>query len=439
MIMNKRVLYAVVLAVLGLNLFFGAQVYLASAEGAEKSSAYEQMRILVTVLEKVRQEYVDGDKLTYEELVRGALKGMLNNLDPHSEYMEPRKHDDLKNDTEGKFGGVGIVVGLKDDYLTVVSPIEDTPAHTAGIMPGDRIIRIDGKSTEKIDLPKAVDRLRGDPGTTVTVTVSRPSWPEPRDFPLQRAQIKVATVKDIEGRNQFTLNEDKVGYIRITQFGEQTSTDLRAAVKKLLDQGMNGLILDLRWNPGGLLPQAVKVCEMFLPRGKLIVYTEGQSAEAKDKWYAQGRDVLEGKPIVILTNNGSASASEIVAGCLQDLGRAFIIGEQTFGKGSVQTIIPLPDGAALRLTTAKYYTPSSKVIHEHGITPDSIVPMELDTEDAVFSKRSLAGLDGLPTDDQNRIRSVKDLQLERANDFLKGMSLFKDRTATLRKLSMSKP
>lgn len=436
--MNKRILYGLVVAVLGLNLFFGAQVYLASASAGDKGNSYEQMRILVTVLEKVRQEYVDGDKLTYEDLVRGALKGMLSSLDPHSEYMEPRKHEDLKHDTEGKFGGVGIVVGLKDDYLTVVSPIEDTPAHGAGILTGDRIIKIDGVSTERIDLPKAVERLRGEPGSSVVITVTRPSWTEPRDISLTRAEIKVATVKDIEGRRQFTLNEDKIGYVRLTQFGEQTASDLRDAVRKMLDQGMKGLVLDLRWNPGGLLPQAVKVCEMFLKRGELVVYTEGQSAEAKDKWYAQGRDLLEGKPIVVLVNNGSASASEIVSGCLQDLGRAFVIGEQTFGKGSVQTIIPLPDGAALRLTTAKYYTPSSKVIHERGITPDSLVPMSTEEEEALMLKRSLTALDNLPEEQQAVVKEARDLQLERAYDFLKGVTILKGRNGERQKLSMSR-
>ena len=267
------------------------------------------------------------------------------------------------------------MVGLKDSFLTVESPMEDTPAYRAGIMRGDRIIKIEGRSTEKLGLPDAVRKLRGEAGTSVTITVTRPSWTEPKDFTLNRAQIKVSTVKDIEGRRLFSISADKVGYVRLTQFGEQTTSDLQDALKKMKGQGMQGLIMDLRGNPGGLLPQAVKVCDLFLPRGKLIVSTEGRGAQAKDDWYSKGRDILEGMPMVILVNNGSASASEIVAGCLQDLGRAFIMGEQTFGKGSVQTIIPLQDGSALRLTTAKYYTPSHKVIHERGITPDSIVTM----------------------------------------------------------------
>lgn len=437
--MKKRVLYSLLFVVLGLNLYIGAEIYFSSAQAAEKNNLYQQMDIFVRVMEKVRQEYVDGDKVSYDELMRGALKGMLSTLDPHSEFMEPAKHEDLKNDTEGSFGGVGLIVGLRDSVLTVDSPMEDTPAFRAGIMRGDRIVKIEGRSTEKLGLTDAVRRLRGEVGSSVTITVARPSWSEPKDFTLSRAQIRVSTVKDLDGRRLFSISANKIGYAKLTQFGEQTTSDLQDSLKRMKAQGMQGLILDLRDNPGGLLPQAVKVCELFLPRGKLIVSTEGRASQAKDEWYSKGRDMLEGMPMVVLVNGGSASASEIVAGCLQDLGRAFVMGEQTFGKGSVQTIIPLQDGSALRLTTAKYYTPSHKVIHEHGITPDSIVPMSTQEEEALAdARRSLIAFDGADQDERPRIEGFRDIQLERATDFLRGMLLYQDRGNGQRKMAARK-
>lgn len=438
--MKKRLIYSGLFLVLGVNLFIGAQIYLTSAQAADKTNLYQQMDIFVRVLEKVRQEYVDGDKVAYDELMRGAMKGMLSTLDPHSEFMEPRKHDELRHDTEGAFGGVGLVVVLKDGALTVVSPMEDTPAFKAGIITGDKIIKIEGKSTEKLGLTESVRHLRGVSGTSVTITVMRSNWQEPRDFELKRQEIHVSTVKDIEGRSTFPVSKpDKIGYVRLTQFGEQTTVDLREALKKMKKQDMQGLIMDLRGNPGGLLPQAVNVCDLFLERGKPIVSTEGRGSQSKEVWNARGSDFIDGKPIVILVNNGSASASEIVAGCLQDLGRAFIMGEQTFGKGSVQTIIPLQDGSALRLTTAKYYTPSHKVIHEHGITPDSVVPMSSEEEETLAARRSMAMLEPADEDRRAKLEAARDVQLDRATDFIKGMMLYKDRGAGQRKMAAGKP
>src|SRR5262249_41513991 len=213
----------------------------------------------------------------YQGLIHGALRGMLNTLDPHSEFMEPSKYEDLKKDTQGEFGGVGIVVSIKDNYITVVAPMEDTPGFKAGILSGDRIVKIDGKSTENMGLPDAVKNLRGDPGTEVSITVLRPSTGQVKDYTLTRAVINVDMVKDINGKKEFPLGEDKIGYIRLVQFGEKTSDDLEVALKKLQGQGMQALVLDLRWNPGGLLDQAVEVCQKFLPRGQLVVSTEGRS------------------------------------------------------------------------------------------------------------------------------------------------------------------
>jgi carboxyl-terminal processing protease len=341
--------------------------------------------------------------------------------------MDPTRYDDLKKDTEGAFGGVGIVVTGKSNLMTVVYPMENTPGHRAGILPGDQVLRIDGKSTEKIGFQEAVKRLRGKPGTEVILTVLRPSTGLVADHKLIREEIKVGTVKDINDRQEFPLDGDKIGYVRIVQFGEQTAVDLEEALRKLENQGMQALVLDLRDNPGGLLDQAVKVCEKFLPRSSLVVSTEGRNATQRAEYRASDRNAHPKMPLVVLVNDSSASASEIVAGCLQDYKRAIILGEQTFGKGSVQTIVPLQDGSALRLTTAKYYTPSHKVIHEKGITPDIIVTMsDLDEQDLLL-RRSPGGLESLNEDDRARVKSVRDVQLDRALDMLRGISLFSKR------------
>jgi carboxyl-terminal processing protease len=429
--MNRRLLHTVLLVALGLNLLFGAQIYFYSAHASTKDDPYENYKLLADVLEKVRSEYVDGDKLTYQELIHGALKGMLNTLDPHSEFMEPLKFDELKKDTQGEFGGLGIVVQLsKDKFLTVVAPMEDTPGIRAGIMPLDRILKIDGKSTEKFNLEEAVKNLRGEPGTDVTLTIQRPSTGQVKDYKLTRANIKVDTVKDVNGKREFPVDENGIGYVRISQFGEKTSTELERALKKLTSNGMKAFILDLRGNPGGLLDQAAAVCEKFVPRDKLIVSTEGRNASQKSEYRSTSHGHRYNLPMAVLVNIGSASASEIVAGCLQDLQsdtHAIVVGEQTFGKGSVQSILPLPDGSALRLTTAKYYTPSHKVIHEHGITPDIIVPMTDEEDRDLYYKRTPGAMGTLDEKDRERVKSAHDSQMERAVDVLKGVLLYAQR------------
>lgn len=427
--MKRRLLYSLLLAALGLNLLVGTQIYFAAAQDAHRDEPYPNLKLFTTVLDRVRQDYVDGDKLTYQDLIHGALKGMLNSLDPHSEFMEPVKYDELKKDTQGEFGGVGIVISMKDNFLTVVAPMEDTPGFRAGILSGDRIIKIDGKSTEKMSLQDAVQRLRGQPGSDVKMTILRPADGGIKEFTVTRAQIKIDTVKDINGRREFPLGEDKIGYIRLVQFGEQTGDDLEEALQTLERQGMKSLILDLRDNPGGLLDSAVRVCDKFLPNGQLVVTTEGREGYAKAEYFAKARHKHLELPMVVLVNNGSASASEIVAGCLQDttkrgVSRAVVLGEQTFGKGSVQSILPLPDGSALRLTTAKYYTPSHKVIHERGITPDIPVPMSDEEMRYVLLKRMPGGLDALSAQEQERVRDATDRQLDRATDLLKGITLY---------------
>jgi carboxyl-terminal processing protease len=432
--MKRRVFYAALVAALGLNLFVGAQAYLSSVQAGEKDKLLDSLKLFSTVLERVRQEYVDGDQLSYQDLIHSALKGMLGSLDPHSEFMEPTKYDELKKDTQGEFGGVGIVISVKDNWLTVVAPMEDAPGFRAGILSGDRIINISGKSTEKMSLTDAVKLLRGQPNTKVDVTVLRPSTGVVKDYTLTREQIKVPTIKDVEGRQEFLLGEDKVGYIRVLQFGEQTAADLEAALRKLEEKNLQSLILDLRGNPGGLLEQAVAVCDKFLPAGQLIVSTEGRDPQEVKKFFATSRNKHLEVPLVVLVNNYSASAAEIVAGCLQDataLGvcKAVILGEQTFGKGSVQSILPLQDGWAMRLTTAKYYTPSHKVIHERGITPDIVVTMSEEDERDVTIQRTPGAFESLDDEEQQRVRGVRDVQLERATDLLKGLALYSKRAS----------
>lgn len=425
--MNRRLVYMAVAAVLGLNLFVGARLYSSSA-ASEKDSAYPNLELFTYVMERIRKDYVDGQNLTYQELIYGALKGMVNTLDPHSEFMEPEKLRDLQNDTQGAFGGLGVVISMRDGYVTVVAPMDESPGFKAGILSGDRIIKIDGRSTERMSVDDAKKHLRGESGTSVKLTLFRPQSNEFKEVDVQREEIHVDMVKDINGRKEFPLSENQIGYVRLVQFGEKTGDELTRALKNLKAQGMRGLILDLRWNPGGLLEQAVDVCEKFLPRGQLVVTTEGRNAAQDSRRTARGHgDMIEGVPMVVLVNLGSASASEIVAGCLQDLKRATILGEKTFGKGSVQSILRLADGSALRLTTAKYYTPSHKVIHEQGITPDIIQPLTEEQERFVLYQRTPGGLESLDPEERQEMMNGRDPQLDRAMDLLQGLSLCAER------------
>ena len=426
--MKRRLIYGVLATALTVNLLIGARIYMSTAQAAEKDSPYQSIELFSTVLEKVRKDYVDGQNLKYQDLVYGALKGMLNTLDPHSEFMEPEKYHELQNDTQGAFGGLGIVVSMRDNFVTVVAPMDDTPGAKAGILSGDRIVKINSQSTEKMTLADAVKNLRGEPGSSIKLTTFRPSNGSVKEYNLTRAIINVDMVKDINGKKEFPLSDNKIGYVHLTQFGEKTSDDLEAALRKLKGEGMQALILDLRWNPGGLLEQAVDVCEKFLPRGQLVVTTEGRSKEQTSVRKAAGHgDEIRNMPMVVLVNLGSASASEIVAGCLQDLKRAIILGEKTFGKGSVQSILPLGDGSALRLTTAKYYTPSHKVIHEEGITPDVPVAMSAEEERDMLLRRAPGGLESLDEKDRDRVANARDPQIDRAMDLLKGIMLFTQR------------
>ncbi len=326
------------------------------------TETYEELKTFSEVLTQVQKSYVDETKV--KDLIQGAIRGMLSTLDPHSAYMTPEMFKEMQVETKGEFGGVGIQIGVKENRLAVIAPIEGTPAYRAGIKPGDFIIKVNDETTKDLTLMDAVQKMRGPKGSKINLTIQREGTPDPLQFTLVRDTIKIESVK--------SKVLDNIGYVRLTQFQESTGRDLGKVLKQFKDQKLQSTILDLRNNPGGLLTASVEVSEQFLPGGKLVVYTKGRESK-KDEWIAKGKDQMDDSPMIILINEGSASASEIVAGALQDYGRAVIVGTTSFGKGSVQTILPLGDGSGLRLTTAKYYTPKGRSIQTTGITPDIVV------------------------------------------------------------------
>lgn len=325
---------------------------------------YEELKTFSEVLNQVQKHYVDETKP--KDLIQGAIRGMLSTLDPHSAYMTPEMYKEMQVETRGEFGGVGIQIGVKDNRLAVIAPIEGTPAHRAGIKAGDFITKVNDDTTKDLTLMDAVQKMRGPKGSKVNLTIQRDGTPDPLVFTLVRDTIKIESVK--------SKVIDNLGYVRLTQFQEATGRDLSKAIKQFKEQKVQGTILDLRNNPGGLLTAAVDVSEQFLPSGKLVVYTKSREGK-KDEWFAKAKDQLEDLPVIVLVNEGSASASEIVAGALQDYGRGLVVGTTSFGKGSVQTILALGDGSGLRLTTAKYYTPKGRSIQSTGITPDIVVKL----------------------------------------------------------------
>jgi len=391
---------------------------------------YENLKILTEVLSIVKKNYVDEVKT--KDLVYGAIKGMVNTLDPHSGFMPPDAYKEMQVDTKGEFGGIGIQIGIKDNILTVISPIEDTPAYRAGIKAGDRITKIGDQSTRDMAIHDAVAKMRGPKGSTIKITIARDGWKEPKEFTIERDIIRVKSVKS-------KVLEEGIGYVKITQFQEQTAADLATALAKLTDEKVTSLVLDLRNNPGGLLNSSVDVASQLLPPGKLVVYIKDRSGE-KTEYKTGGKLPSYEKPtIIVLVNQGSASASEIVAGALKDWHRAVILGVQTFGKGSVQSVIPLSDGSGLRLTTARYYTPSGTSIQSTGIMPDIIVKLEPkngEKEHAVFREKDLERhLKNEQSDEKAEpeaesapfeVSEKDDVQLQRAVDLLKTWKVFRE-------------
>jgi|TARA_B110000263_G_scaffold74310_1_gene64894 carboxyl-terminal processing protease len=348
------------------------------------NNKYENLKIFSEVLSLIESSYVE--KIDNKDLIEGAIHGLVKTLDPHSSYMPLDAYKDMQVQTSGKFGGLGIEVSIKSGILTVISPIEGTPAFEAGVQPLDKIIKIEDESTLDMTLNDAVSRLRGEIGTAVNITIFREGLKAPLLVKIVRDVVKVQSVKK-------KIYNNSIGYVKIRSFTKTTSSDLDKALSFLRKKNITKLILDVRNNPGGLLNQAVEVSDRFLKNESLIVYTKGKTEEQNMRFTSHDKVSHIQYPMIILVNGGSASASEIVAGALQDLGRAIILGTNTFGKGSVQTIIPLSDGSALRLTTARYFTPGGKVIQENGITPDIIIENKLITknvEEDVTSKSKTA-------------------------------------------------
>lgn len=417
----------VILPVFLLGVFIGLGSHKVSAVS---NSIYEDLKVFTDVLGLVQKEYVE--EADPKNLVYGAIKGMLETLDPHSAFMPPDMYKEMQAETKGRFDGIGIEITLKDGVLTVVSPIEDTPAFKAGILANDQIIKIEGESTKNLTLQDSVKRLRGPKGTKVTITIMREGFTKPQEFTLIRDVIPIRSVR-------YEMLEKQYGYIRLSQFQEKTDSEFEKAFKTLEEESkgnLKGLVLDLRNNPGGLLDQAVKVADRFIDSG-LIVSMEGRREDQKMKFYAHGKKTIPRYPLVVLINSGSASGAEILAGAIQDQRRGILVGTQTFGKGSVQTIFPLKDGSGLRLTTARYFTPNGRSIQAKGITPDVVVkpsrpeeekesllpkhPMEKDLERHLVDKEK----------DKTKKEGVKekkpvDPQLDRALEILKSWEVFKN-------------
>lgn len=403
---------------------------------ATTEDTYRQLSLFGDVFERVRAQYVE--EVTDEDLVKTAINGMLTSLDPHSSYLDEKDFADMRVQTSGEFGGLGIEVTMEDGFVKVVSPIDDTPAAKAGVKAGDFIVALDGESVIGLGLNEAVDRMRGKVGTKIKITIQREGTAEPIEVDITRDIIRIQSVRH-------RIEQDDIGYIRISTFNQNTQPMLEKSIADIKKQGgdkIKGYVLDLRNNPGGLLDQAISVSDSFLDKGE-IVSTRGRGDRDTHRDNATPGDLLDGKPIVVLINGGSASASEIVAGALQDHRRALLVGTPTFGKGSVQTVIPLPGHGAMRLTTARYYTPSGRSIQAKGIEPDIEIEQarieEIDSSMRMREgdlRRALdrdAGGENVKIitkpkdDDAEEAKEPEDYQLMRAIDLLRGITLYGDK------------
>ena len=397
--MNKKVIIFL-LVVLGVG-FLGV-----SSFAKEKDTLYEKLDLFAEALAMVEQRHVE-DK-TPEDLVYGALGGLLSSLDSYSQFLTPEDYEDLLTETEGEFGGLGIEITIKESLLTIVSPIEDTPAWEAGLKAGDIIVKIEEEVTKGITLSEAVKKLRGEPGSDVTITVLRDKDKKVEDVTITRGIIKIKDIK------RALVLEDSIGYVRIAEFRERTVGDLDKELKKLKEADLKGLIIDVRNNPGGLLYSAIEASSRFLEDGKIVVSTKSKTEKETTYKSLPARQKFLDIPLVVLINKGSASGSEILAAALRENNRAILLGEKTFGKGSVQTIVPLSDGSALRLTTSKYYTPAGESIHEEGIEPDIEIPEgERDVEDVFEELKKKEEFD-----------YKRDNQIVRALDLIKGLLVY---------------
>ena len=412
-----------------LSLVIGGQGTLQAKRPDGNDVYYKELDLFGDALKLVQEDYVEETEA--KPLIYGAMKGLLATLDPYSQFMDPDSYNELKIETEGQFGGLGLEITLKDELLTVVKPIDESPAYHAGIKAGDRIVKIDGVITRSITLLDAVKKLRGKPGTSVKLTVLREGENELKEFTLTRDNIKIQSIRDVQ------VLEDHVGYIRLSDFRENTPRDLETALTSLKAQGVDSLVLDLRNDPGGLLDVAVTTSEVFLDRHQLIVSTKGRLKSQNLEFRSRQKGEAHDLPLVVLINEGSASASEIVAGAIQDHHRGIIMGTKSHGKASVQTIFPLKDGSALRLTTSKYFTSSGRSIHGQGIMPDVVVPFQEPpaTGKDEKEKKPNAGevFDELEEKKPQMVsgKLAKDNQLARAVDLLKGIKIYQQaQTAT---------
>lgn len=405
--LNKFKIFGVALITFALGFIAGF-----ASQGKQSEDEYKYLRMFTDVLRIIKENYVEP--VSTKDLIYGALNGMTRSLDPFSNFFTPKQYESFRQETEGEFGGVGIEIGMEKGRPVVISPIEGTPAFKAGIKPGDVILEIDGEDTSNMSLIDVVQKIRGKVGTKVQLTIYRKGMEKPMKIELERALIKIESVK------WTTLGD--VGYIKLSQFNENVSVQVGKALKELTSKKVKGIILDLRNDPGGLLNEAVNVASLFLPEGKLVVYTRGRNGETQ-KYFARRKPVVpDDLPVIVLINKGSASASEIVAGALQDYKRAIILGEKSFGKASVQNIIPLEDGSALKLTIAYYYTPLGRLIHHKGIVPDVQVVMDEKQEEALqeaIRQKKLEGKNGLI------LLPEKDPQLSKAIELIRSGQAFK--------------
>lgn len=396
---------------------------------------YEQLQLLTTAMQMIRENYVDEKKVTYEELVAGALEGMLRRLDPHSDYMGRQLFEDLQREQTDSSEGVGMTVALRNGILTLVTLREDGPAAKAGMLPNDQLLRINDVLTQSVGVVEAIQLLKGKAGDTVRITVRRPGTEQFLDFTLVREVLQESSVHDAMLVHSKLASPYQIGYVRLSEFTQPTVKDLSIALDKLEAEGMQALVLDVRNNPGGLLDSAVGVCGEFLPEGTVVVTQEGRKTSEDSPPYRTPK--RNGKaprtyPMAVLANHSSASAAEIVSAVLQDLRRAIVVGTTTFGKGSVQTILPMKNGSAMRLTTAKYYTPSHSTIHERGVTPNIVSTLTTEEEIRLARWRNSHGTGEAAALEQ---ADLNDHQLERAVDALKGVLVFREFNAS----AQSKP
>jgi carboxyl-terminal processing protease len=422
--MVKRILTIAAGVLLGSCLALGGAEFLAVHgwffnRGLDRSTAY-----LREVLELVNEHYVDGKKAEYPELTKAALHAMVETLDPHSEFMDATDFHELEEEMSSEFGGIGVQLELRDKRIVVVAPIADTPGERAGIRRGDEIVKIDDRPLEKPLMDDVISKLRGKPKTSVKIGFFRPSTKQEFEATIVRELIKTESVRDVH------VLEGGIGYVQITQFAERTGEEFINALNKLSEQNVRGLIIDLRNNPGGLLDAAVQVAEPFFPKGETIVYTQGRRANDREDYKSESNDPAITLPTVVLLNAGSASASEVVAGALKDTNRAIIVGERSFGKGSVQSIFKLKNGEGMRLTTAKYFTPSGVTIHEKGVAPQVEVVMTPEEDENVRLQRARRDVtDPAAFKERFGVDLLEDRQLAAGLDVLRAVSLFDERTA----------